>query len=209
MPQGLLPFKYEEEKHSGGMTALAGLPNYLELSYTLGLIDSVGRYVNVRDGGQGFTDSEMVMSLVLLNLAGGDGVDDIKLLEGDEGLCRVLDRVKTHGMPRRERRLLERRWRKKRMRTFPSATSVFRYLESFHDSDQEGLRIPGKAFIPEPNEHLRGVTRLNGSFVGQVQRRSPQATATLDVDATLQCCATITLERERQLDLCIERSGVV
>jgi len=186
MPQGLLAFKYEEEKRSGGMTALAGLPNYLELSYTLGLIDSIGRYVNVRESGQGFTDSEMLMSLVLLNLAGGDGVDDIKLLEGDEGLCRVLDRVKTHGMPRRERRALERRWRKQRTRTFPSATSVFRYLESFHDADQESLRSPGKAFIPEPNEHLRGVTRLNGNFVGQVQRRSSQATATLDMDATLQ-----------------------
>lgn len=185
MPQGLLPFKYEEEKRSGGMTALGGLPNYLELSYTLGLIDSIGAYVNVRDGGQGFTDSEMVMSLVLLNLAGGDGVEDIKLLEGDEGLCRVLDRVKTHGMPRRERRALERRWRKQRTRTFPSVTSMFRYLCSFHDADQESLRRPGKAFIPEPNEHLRGVTRLNGNFVGQVQRRSPQTTATLDMDATL------------------------
>ena len=71
MPQGILPFKYEEEKHSGGMTRMAGLPSYLELSYALGLCESIGEYLNVRDSGQGFTDSEMIMSLILLNLAGG------------------------------------------------------------------------------------------------------------------------------------------
>jgi hypothetical protein len=127
----------------------------------------------------------MIMSLILLNLAGGDCVEDIKLLEGDEGLCRVLDRVKTYGMRRKERRFLERRWRKDRRRTFPSATSVFRYLDSFHDEDQENLRIPGKAFIPEPNTHLHGLSKLNGRFIAQVQKRSPQAVATLDMDATL------------------------
>ena len=31
MAQGLLPFKYELEKKDTGMTALAGLPIYLEL----------------------------------------------------------------------------------------------------------------------------------------------------------------------------------
>lgn len=185
MPQGLLPFKYEEEKRTGGMTGLAGLPGYLELSYVMGLTQSIPEYVRVRDGGQGFTDSEMVMSLILLNLAGGDCVQDLGVLEGDEGLCRVMDRVKTHVMARKKRRALERRWRKQRRRTFPSATSVFRYLDSFHDTSQESLRKPGKAFIPKPNEHLRGLARLNGSFAGQVQKRSTQSVATLDMDATL------------------------
>jgi hypothetical protein len=31
MAQGVLPFKYEEEKKTTGMTALAGLPVYLDL----------------------------------------------------------------------------------------------------------------------------------------------------------------------------------
>ena len=185
MPQGILPFKYEEEKRSGGMTGLAGLASYVELSYMMGLSDSIGRHVGIRDGGQGCTDSEMVMSLILLNLAGGDCVEDLKVLEGDEGLCRVMDRVKTHGMSRKDRRAFERRWRKQRRRAFPSPTSLFRYLDSFHDASQEELRKPGKACIPEPNEHLRGLASLNGSFAAQVQKRSPQATATLDMDATL------------------------
>jgi hypothetical protein len=32
MPQGILPYKYEEEKTESGMTALAGLPVYLDLA---------------------------------------------------------------------------------------------------------------------------------------------------------------------------------
>ena len=185
MAQGVLPFKYEEEHRSGGLTGLAGLPAYLDLSYVMGLTSGIGTYVKVREGGQGFADAEMIMSLILLNLAGGDSVEDIKLLEGDEGLCRVLDRVRTHGMPRKQRRSLELRWRKDRKRTLPSASSLFRYLASFHDGSQEEHRRPGKAFIPEPNEHLRGVIGLNGGFVAQVQKRSPKTCATLDMDATL------------------------
>jgi len=32
MAQGVLPFKYEEEKRDTGMTGLAGLPVYLDLA---------------------------------------------------------------------------------------------------------------------------------------------------------------------------------
>ena len=185
MPQGILPFKYEEERRSGGMTGLAGLPTYVELGHILGLSDAIDAHMSVRDKGQGFTDREMIMSLILLNLAGGECVEDLKVLEGDEGLCRVLGRVKTQGMARKERRALELRWRKSRTRAFPSASAIFRYLGSFHDSGQEEARQPGKAFIPEPNRNLRDLTRLNGAFVGSVQKRNAQAVATLDMDATL------------------------
>ena len=37
MAQGVLPFQYEVEKRPGGMTALAGLPTYLEFGYVMGL----------------------------------------------------------------------------------------------------------------------------------------------------------------------------
>lgn len=185
MPQGILPFKYEEERRRGGMTGLAGLPTYLDLAYVMGLGGSIADHVQVRANGQGFTDAEMVMSLVLLNLAGGDCVGDIEALEGDEGFCRILERVKTQGMPRKERRLLERRWRKHRRRCFPSTTAIFRYLSAFHDSAQETLRKPGKAFIPAPNEHLRSLEKVIGDFVGAVHKHVKVRHATLDMDATL------------------------
>ncbi|MDR3175545.1 MAG: hypothetical protein LBU06_03300 [Desulfovibrio sp.] len=37
MPQFTLPFKYEEETKTSGLTGLAGLPLYLELLYKLNI----------------------------------------------------------------------------------------------------------------------------------------------------------------------------
>jgi len=123
--------------------------------------------------------------LVLLNLAGGDCVDDLRILEGDEGFCRVLERVETYGMRRRARRQLERRWRRERRRVVPSPSSVFRYLSWFHDEEEQSNREPHKAFIPKVNVHLEGLGRVRREFISFIQSRSPQVEATLDMDATL------------------------
>jgi hypothetical protein len=58
-------------------------------------------------------------------------------------------------------------------------------LELFHEPEQEDLRKQHEAFIPEPSGLLAALSRLNGVFASAVQRRSPQKTATLDMDATL------------------------
>jgi len=185
MAQGLLPYKYEEERTVGGMTAFAGLPIYLDLASVLGLGDSIRVHVHVRKSGQGWTDEQAVLSVVLLNLAGGDCVDDIRILEKDEGFCQVLGRVETKGLTRQQRREMERRWRKERHRSVPSPSALFRYLEAFHDPGEERKREGGQAFIPAPNEHLQGLRRANRDFVGSIQRRHPEREATLDTDATL------------------------
>ena len=74
MKQGLLAFQYEEEKSTTGMTALSGLMTYVELMHVAGLRSSVERRVGLRGGGQGWTDSQIITSLILLNLAGGESV---------------------------------------------------------------------------------------------------------------------------------------
>jgi hypothetical protein len=74
MAQGVFGFQYEVEKRDGGMTALAGLPAYVELAHVLGLRGLIGEKARARQGNQSWTDDQMVMSLVLLNLAGGDCV---------------------------------------------------------------------------------------------------------------------------------------
>ena len=185
MSQGVLPFQYEEEKKSTGMTALAGLPAYLDLAQVAGLAKCIGRHVRVREGGQGWSDSQMVTSLVLLNLAGGEAVDDLRILEKDDGFCRVLRRVESYGMRHRERWATEKRWRKKRRRSVPSPSAVFRYLGGFHNEGEESKRVPHKAFIPASNEALEGLWKVNGDLVAFVQSRSPQTCATLDMDASL------------------------
>ena len=52
MPQGFLPFKYLEEKKLTHMTALAGLPLYLELACVAGMADSIEKTLKIRAGSQ-------------------------------------------------------------------------------------------------------------------------------------------------------------
>jgi hypothetical protein len=137
MPQGVLPFQYEVDKKPGGMTALAGLPLYLDLAHMMGLRRLISEHVRARQGDQGWTDDQTIMALLLLNLAGGTCVEDIRVLEGDEGFCRVLREVEFAGRTRSEQRALKRRSRKDRTRTLPSVTALREYLELFHNQEQE------------------------------------------------------------------------
>src|SRR5512138_2064221 len=144
MPQGLLSFQYEEEKNAGGMTSLGGLPLYVDLMAGMKLGRWIEREVGLRKT-QGWSDASMVESLVLLNIAGGESVEDLERLEADEGFVRCLKKL-----TRRERRKMARKWRKECRRGIPSATAVFRYLSEFHEAEEEARRQAegiGKAFI--------------------------------------------------------------
>ena len=185
MQQSALPYKYEAEKNESGLTALGGLPVYLDLASVAGLRGALTKHLGVRRGTQGWDDSQMVTALILLNLAGGECVEDMETIEADDGFCRVIRRVEHHDLPRHERRAIEKRWRKEKKRTLPSASSVFRYLYKFHDQKQEEFRREGTAFIPAANEHLRGFARVNRDLLSFLQLNRPRSTATLDMDATL------------------------
>ena len=63
MSQKTLPFKYEEDKKDRGVTSLGGLPLYLDLAHTIGLFRSVREHIQIREDGQGWTDSQVIMSL--------------------------------------------------------------------------------------------------------------------------------------------------
>jgi hypothetical protein len=183
MAQGILPYKYEEEKTSTGMTSFAGLPVYLDLASVLGLGDHIRAHMQIKV--RGWTDEQIITSLVLLNLAGGDSVDDIKILGRDEGFSKVLGRVETKELSRQQRRAKERRWRKEHHRSVPSPSAIFRFLAAFHDPEEEKKRVKGMAFIPAPNEHLQGLMRVNRDLVASIQRCRPKKEATLDADATV------------------------
>lgn len=93
--------------------------------------------------------------------------------------------MRLSGLNRTERRRFERRFRKEQKRSVPSPTAVFRYLSLFHDPEQEKLRLDGKAFIPAPNEYLRGFRSVCRDMVSFAQQQDLQETATLNMDATL------------------------
>ena len=56
---------------------------YLKLLEASGLGESVDRHMGIRRQTQGWTGSLMVTSLILLNLARGESVDDLRILDKD------------------------------------------------------------------------------------------------------------------------------
>jgi hypothetical protein len=182
MTQGALPFKYESEKQGLGLTALAGLPLYLDMAQAMGLAKSIDHHVGVRRDSQGWTDSQVVMSLVLMNIAGGESVGDLEILEQDEGFRRVFLNTQWHNRGRRERRQLQRRWRKRSDRAVPSPSAVFRYLAAFGLDYRPSY---GSAVVPEPSPYLEGLAGVNRDLISFKQRCRPERVATIDMDATL------------------------
>ncbi len=188
MTQNLLPIKVKNDGYLSGLTSLAGMLVYLELMWACRLRDSIERNVQARSGGQGWTDSEICIALILLNLAGGDCVNDLRTLESDDGFCRLLKLAQQSGLNARKRRKLMRRWRRKTHRMIASSSSVFRYLESFHDEEQEIIRdLPTTrpAFIPKPLPALVGLSLVNRDLIEFAQLQRPSDIATIDMDATL------------------------
>jgi hypothetical protein len=186
MAQGVLAFQYEPETATKQkLTALGGLPLYLDLVVSSGLLTSLRAHMQFKSAGQGWRDEQIILALILLNLAGGECVDDLRLLEADAGFSKILAQVDTIGQPRVERRRSLRRWRKAKTRSVPSPSTVFRYLSRFHTPAQEEKRQTHSAFIPPSGDALCALQQVHADFIGFVQNRRTSSVATLDMDATL------------------------
>ena len=181
---GLLAYEFVEESGKSQLTGRVGLLPYIDLLCVLGVLGQADVKIGIC-GSQGWLDRQHVMGLVLLNLAGGECVEDIRILEVDEGLCQVVRQAERYGLSNAGRASLEARFRRGRERTFPSETRIREYLDEFHNADEETKRVPGRAFIPQKNRHLAGLGGVNTVLLSSVARHSPAAEATLDIDATL------------------------
>jgi len=183
MSNAKLPFEYYGEKSAQGLTSFSGLPLYIELANISGLNTAINEALKLKQ--RGWTDQQILMTLILLNISGGDCVEDVNRLEADEGLSGLILKIETSGMKRKERRAYERRWRKTKRRAFPSAASIHRYLEKFHNASEEKLRKKGVAYIPKKNDSLELLVKINSTLINFAQSKNPSSVATLDQDATL------------------------
>lgn len=179
-----IPIKLEIDPTHCMTTAFAGIVPYLDLWNSLGMPSIVDEKVGIC-GSQGWLDRQMIQSLVLVNLVGGDCVTDVEKLEGDAGLRAMVRAGEFSGMSLVQRNKAKQRFRSGRSRTFPAATQIYSFLEACHNESEEAKRVDGKAFIPASNDHLKSLRALNTSLIAGLQKRRPQKTATLDCDATL------------------------
>jgi len=192
MTQGVLSFKYDEEKKNFGTTSLAGSLVFLDLLHKMDFKNMVENNLSAKEGKQGWSDYCFLVSVILLNLCGGDCVNDITVLEGDTGLRRIfrnLDLKNAFGRRgrrgHRRQKLIRQQWPNGEKNTFPSPTSSFRYLDLFHNQSEEEGRLPNKTFIPLPNENLLGLRGINTDMLEFLQLNNPGKVATIDMDATI------------------------
>ena len=104
MTRQTLPIEFGTDTSSTALTAHSGLLLPLQFIQLAGLLDAVERYVP-DDAAQGWTASEVVQAVLLLNIAGGESLSDVEQLQGDPGLARAIDEVSGRGLSRRRRRL--------------------------------------------------------------------------------------------------------
>lgn len=182
MPENVLNFQYQAEKKDAKLTRFAGLPLFIELAVKSGLTQGME---TLKTKKYGWSDAEVLLSLIILNLVGGDSITDIDALEEDSGLRTLLMELDTHGMRRQQKRAYMKRWRKKKERAVPSHGAIHRYLSVFHSPKENKKRVAGKAFIPTPNEALKKLMALNRILIDYKQANEPSTVATLDQDATL------------------------
>ncbi|MSQ85129.1 MAG: IS1380 family transposase, partial [Myxococcales bacterium] len=183
-PQATLPFKYEISSTSGA-TALSGLPLYLELAHVLGLNTAVTKLLPSRCAAPEWSDAELCINLILLNLAGGDCVTDLDLLRRDEGFQKVVRALACVGLKRRARRDKERVLEKAGPVAMAGEMTFRRFMESFHGPDQNIERVVGTAsFVPE-HARLKALWQVNCYLLTKLQALRPLEIMTLDADATL------------------------
>jgi len=166
MSQGLLPYTVEAVPAADTLTARAGLPLVVETLRALGLDRVIAEAVQVRERQSGYTETEKVEALVLLLAAGGTCLDDIRVLQADAGLCRLLDR------------------------RLPGADTLRQFLYACHDdallTAAQAARPPGTvAYIPAETAPLQGLARINTALVRRVAAQGQGTQATLDHDATI------------------------
>ena len=112
------------------------------------------------NGSLKYTDSSYIQSLVTMQILGGTSVDDMRCIREDNVLPEVLGGI-------------------------PGKTSIHNYMGNFVDEKEEEKRGQGKAFVPEPNEYLKGFDKVTGHLLEYAPHVRGISTVTLDQDATL------------------------
>lgn len=111
-------------------------------------------------GTKGYSDSEIVLALVVMQIAGGDAVDHL-------AYCKDVFDIGPLGIK------------------IPSPSTARAYLNGFFDNQEENKqRGQGKAFVPQENECLSGFSKVHFALWGQAYGLNPLSTITLDQDAT-------------------------
>jgi hypothetical protein len=158
--QGILPFVLKAAERDD-VTARAGLPLVVETSRAMGLAAQARKLFGEPRRKVDFGADEQIETIATLIAAGGDRLEDIRVLSEDKGLVRLLGR------------------------SFASPDALLDFLNSFHDPKcWAGRPKDKKAFVPPESEKLEKLATLNDHLI--FRAADPNSiVATVDHDGTI------------------------
>lgn len=162
-----LPYTIAPEPAPEVLTSFAGLGLVAQTLLSLGVLGSVERNVRVKERQRGFTEAQMVQSIVLLQAAGGECAADMERLRHDAGLPEMLGHA------------------------LPASETTLKFLKAFHeqsrvDAARQALEPRQLAFIPTETSPLVGLAQVNRDLIrGLSTHLGEQRIATVDQDATI------------------------
>ena len=86
--QTVLPFKLEEGNRDDEMTGLAGLPLVYEFMQRSGLRKQIRKHLKLKECG--WSEVELIETVVMLVAAGGEHLEDVRMLSSDKALQQLL-----------------------------------------------------------------------------------------------------------------------
>ena len=147
-------------------TAHAGVSLLVEAVRRSGVMATADRVLPAKKNPKGLTQGQMVESLVVLSVLGGECLDDLQMLREDQGLEALLGYQ------------------------LPAPSTARNWLEQFHDEKAVAQRPLQGSFIPQESPWLTGLREVNRRCVrGYLSAVETGRQVTLDVDAHLVECS--------------------
>ena len=163
------PFVLDDRPLAEATSAHAGLLCLSRAFRSLGLPSLIEANLPLRKRQRGYSEGQLIESVLLLQVAGGECPEDVKLLAHDACLARGVGYE------------------------LPKVTALREFLELFHDQALEPLRPARedqKSFIFPSSQPVQGLQQVLAGSVRRIagvyaQRGQAQRIATVDQDATI------------------------
>jgi hypothetical protein len=156
-----LGYELDDRIEEALITGHAGVPLVIELFRASGAAAVMDAQVVLKQRARGLSVSQTAESLFALWSAGGERCEDLKQLVKDKALEMLLGHA------------------------IAPATTVRDFLERFHAEDLPLLQAGAAASVPAPSGALQGLGASNRQVLLWGQQRTPERTATLDVDGSI------------------------
>ena len=160
--QGRFGFEVQRDDRPNGLTSYAGLPLLAETARALGMPLSVERHLGCAVNSQAYSPWEVLDATMAAVGVGAKSIDDVAFLGTDSGYLRLTEKTR-----------------------YPSASTVWRFLQSAHELPTWQGGKQGVAILPEESRVLRGLEAVLAEQVQAVQSRLQLKVATVDLDATI------------------------